>query len=78
MKTRFKTIQSCQCSMALLAWIILKSKQTRSDLTIQDTGDNIDVVMFVWSKEVGQDPVKATTGCAATTFNPVPILFTVS
>ena len=34
--------------------------------------------MFVWSKEVGQDPVKATTSWAATTFNPVPFLFPAS
>jgi hypothetical protein len=31
--------------------------------------------MFMRSKKVGQDPVKAITGCTTAPFNPVPFLF---
>ena len=34
--------------------------------------------MFVRSKKVGQDPMKATAGCTATPFYPVPFLFPAS
>ena len=58
-----------------LAGIILKGQGVRSNGTIQNSGDDVNVIMFKRSKEVWNQAVQPATGRAAAPLNEEPFLF---
>ncbi len=57
------------------AGVILEGQGVRSNGTIQNSGDDINIIVFKRSKEVRNQPVQPATGRAAAPFNEEPFLF---